>query len=267
MMTKSKGIDVSYHNGIIEWETVRKYVNFAMIRAGYGRGNIDEKFYRNSVECERNNIPYGYYWFSYAYTPEMAIMEADYCCDLITPFSPTYPIAFDFEYGSIEYAKRHGYNLTAEDVVAICTAFLNRVEERGYYAMLYSNIDFLERYNLKSLTDRYALWIAKWSNTPPSSYKYGIWQYGIGEIEGVGKVDMNVCVKDYDKIISSLYKFANDKKISIALSMGESWWNKYVLLAKRILVGIYSDLEAQEICVHNGMDYDIVEKIMDVIYE
>lgn len=265
MMAKIKGIDVSYYNGTIDWKKVSKIVRFAMIRAGYGKGNIDKKFYENSIGCERANIPYGYYWFSYAYTPEMAVKEADYCCDLIKPFSPTYPICFDFEYGSLNYAEKMGYKLTPDDVIAICRAFLNRVEERGYYAMFYSNPDFLENYGLKELVDRYALWVAKWGNTPPP-YKYEIWQYGTEDIDGVGKVDADVSLKDYHKIISSIYKINNEDKITVSLSMSEEWWNKYFLLAKKYLVGVYNDLELDEICLAQNMDRRLLDAVVKFIY-
>lgn len=265
-MTKIKGIDVSYHNGTIEWNKVKRDVDFVMIRAGYGRGNIDKKFHEYSIGCEKNGIPYGYYWFSYAYTPEMAVAEADYCCDAIACFSPTYPIVFDFEYGSINYAKSHGYNLKPADVVAICRAFLDRVEERGYYAMFYSNDDFLEHYGLKELIDRYALWIAKWSNNPPT-YNYGIWQYGTGRVNGIeGNVDLDTSRKNYHQIISSLYDFGNERKMQVALGMSNEWWNKYVLIAKRAIVGIYNDFEVTQICAKNGMDENIVRKVMDILY-
>lgn len=266
-MTKLKGIDVSYHNGTIDWKAVRKNVDFAIIRAGYGKGNIDEKFYENSIECESNNIPYGFYWFSYAYTPEMAIKEADYCCDLIKTFSPTYPICFDFEYGSLSYAEKHGYKLTSSDIQAICKAFLNRVEERGYYAMFYTNPDFLENYGLKALSDRYAMWVAKWGDNPPS-YNCGIWQYGSGKIKGIsGKVDMNISYKDYYEIISALYKFSYQDKVRVALGMDDGWWNKYVLMAKRVIVGIYDDLQIADICKRENMDIELLTKIVDVLYE
>ena len=266
MMTKLKGIDVSYHNGTIDWNEVSKTVDFAIIRAGYGKGNTDKKFFENSIGCEKANIPYGYYWFSYACTPEMAEKEADYCCDLINAFSPTYPICFDFEYGSLNYAKKCGYELTSSDIVAICKAFLDRVEKRGYYAMVYANPDFLENYGLKELMNRYALWIAKWSNNPPS-YKFGIWQYGTENIKGVGTVDVNISLKDYHSIISKLMTVNKDVKMDVALSLKDEWWKRYISLAKRGLVGIYSDLELEEICMHNRMDYDVLLALMEVIYE
>ena len=72
-----KGIDVSKWQGSVDWQAVKDDgIEFAMLRAGYGQGNIDPQFERNASECTRLGIPFGVYWFSYAYTPEMARREA-----------------------------------------------------------------------------------------------------------------------------------------------------------------------------------------------
>ena len=82
-----KGIDVSQWQGDIDWAAVKAAgVEFAMLRAGYGQGNVDPKFGRNASECERLGIPFGIYWFSYAYTPEMAAKEALYALEAVRPY-------------------------------------------------------------------------------------------------------------------------------------------------------------------------------------
>lgn len=66
------GIDVSGFQGSIDWEAVRaSQIQFAMIRAGYGEGTVDQEFRRNASQCNQVGLPFGVYWFSYAYTPEM----------------------------------------------------------------------------------------------------------------------------------------------------------------------------------------------------
>lgn len=55
-----KGIDVSYFQGMIDWDAVKPHIDFAMIRAGFGRNTIDNKATRNIAECERLNIPLVY---------------------------------------------------------------------------------------------------------------------------------------------------------------------------------------------------------------
>ena len=54
-----KGIDVSEHNGVIDWEKVRASgIEFAMIQAGYGH-TVDKQFKRNASECNRLGISAG----------------------------------------------------------------------------------------------------------------------------------------------------------------------------------------------------------------
>lgn len=89
-------IDVSKWQGDIDWERVRASgIDGAMLRAGYGAGNIDQKFVRNAQECTRLGIPFGVYWFSYAWTPMQAEDEAKYCLGAIAPYRITLPVAFD----------------------------------------------------------------------------------------------------------------------------------------------------------------------------
>ena len=74
-----KVYDFSVHNGRIDWDRLKESgVDFVMLRAGYGKNNIDERFYDNASACMRLGIPFGIYWFSYAYTEEMAEREAGY---------------------------------------------------------------------------------------------------------------------------------------------------------------------------------------------
>lgn len=97
-MHRRKGIDVSYADGRIDWRRVREdRIEFAMVRAGSGDGNIDQEFERNARECNRERIPLGIYWFSYAYTKEMARREAEQCVEIIRRYRVEYPVAFDFE--------------------------------------------------------------------------------------------------------------------------------------------------------------------------
>ncbi|HOA00612.1 GH25 family lysozyme [Ruminococcus sp.] len=67
-----KGIDVSVHNGDIDWGKVKADgIDFAIIRAGFGRleKQKDEKFEQNYAGAKSAGIPVGAYWYSYAMTP------------------------------------------------------------------------------------------------------------------------------------------------------------------------------------------------------
>ena len=73
------GIDVSKHQGTINWKKVKAAgVQFAIIRAGYGKlaSQVDEKFVENYNNARANGIKVGIYWYSYATTPAEAKQEA-----------------------------------------------------------------------------------------------------------------------------------------------------------------------------------------------
>ena len=97
----AKGIDVSKHQGVINWEKVKAsgQVDFAILRAGFGKesSQIDVQFERNYSECKRLGIPVGAYWYSYAKTTTEAEQEAAVCLSALAGKQFEYPIAFDIE--------------------------------------------------------------------------------------------------------------------------------------------------------------------------
>lgn len=199
-----KYIDISYYQGDPDFEKVKNEVDGVIIRAGYGQNNIDKKFVRNITECNRLGIPCGVYWFSYAYTEEMAHKEAQYCLDAIKPYKVELPVCFDFEYDSVENAKKQGVTITKAKATALVHAFCGVIEDAGYYAMNYTNGDYLSRY-FDDTTLKYDLWLATWPKNPDPTNpprECGIWQYGTSNINGIsGVVDSNYSYKDYPVII------------------------------------------------------------------
>lgn len=203
-----KGIDVSTWQGKIDWEKVKADgIEFAMIRAGFGNNNIDQWFKRNIEECNRLGIPCGVYWFSYAYTEEMAKREARQCLAAIKPYRVEYPVCYDFEYGSVDYARKKGVAITKALATSFAEAFCDEVEKAGYYAMNYTNRDYIKKYFDMSILKKYDIWLALWpSSKKPDvdrSGECGLWQYtDKGTVEGIsGPVDMNIAYKDYPAIV------------------------------------------------------------------
>lgn len=197
------GIDVSRFQGNISWPEVKKAgVQFAMLRAGYGEGNIDVQFRRNAEACTQWEIPFGVYWFSYAYTPLMAKREAELCLETIEDFQVRYPVCIDFEEDSVRYAVSKGIDMTKETATGIVDAFCKRVEELGYFAMYYSNLDFLERMFEPWLRKKYALWFARYGEMPDIGC-VAMWQYSEnGKVNGItGHVDLNLTYEDLSYVI------------------------------------------------------------------
>ncbi len=198
-----KGIDVSEHQGRINWEQVKGNIDFAILRAGYGRNNIDKQFIRNIEECNRLGIPVGIYWFSYAWNTEMATNEARYVLEAIKGYRVDYPISFDLEYDTLNYASKNGVTIGKRLATDMINAFCSTIENAGYKAMNYANPDFINNkfYNNEV---NYPLWLAWYgvSEDRAKDYNPSMWQYSeSGSIPGIGtnSVDMNYCYKDFLK--------------------------------------------------------------------
>ena len=220
-MEYKRGIDVSYSQGEIDWETVKNsgLVDFAMIRAGYGQGSLDDFWLRNVQECTRLKIPFGVYWFSYAYSPERAKREAQYCLGAIAPYKLNYPVAFDFEYASADWIATKGVTLTKTLATDMARAFLDTIKAGGQRPMLYTNADYLSRYFDASLTEDYDVWLAQWpAGTPNLSRpprECGIWQYANdGVVPGItaNVVDLDAAYIDYPAILGGPYMSEYDKE-------------------------------------------------------
>ena len=205
-----KGIDVSQWQGDIDWEKAKAAgVDFAMLRAGWGQGSVDTKFKRNISECNRLGIPCGIYWFSYAYTPEMAAKEALFALEAVRPYRLEYPIAFDYEGDSQSTAKKNGVAVTKELVSSLARAFCQTVEKAGYYAMVYTNPAYLAQYYDAEIPKLFDIWLAQWPTKPELSAKPaqagGIWQYSSsGSVNGIsGRVDMDAAYLNYPDVIAA----------------------------------------------------------------
>ena len=195
-----KGIDLSYANKVTDWNQVKEAVDFVILRAGYGKNNIDQNLVPYAAACIEHEIPLGLYWFSYAYTVDMARREAQYCIQQAKKYSITYPIAFDFEYDSLRYAERKGIKVTKQLVMDMTVAFCSEIKKAGYIPIVYTNKNYGNEYfDLKKLKEEgYAIWYAYY-NKICNREDMALWQYtSSGSVQGIsGKVDMNISYVDY----------------------------------------------------------------------
>lgn len=201
-----RGIDVSKWQGKIDWNKVKPQIDFAIIRAGYGKNTVDPFAERNVNECERLAIPYGLYWFSYAYTPAMAQSEADSLLAFIGTRKPQYPLYFDFEGASYEYAQKRGITITKEKLSEITFAFCRRLEERGFYTGVYTNEDYRKNRFEAKVFKAFDMWYARYAKS--ITIKANIWQYtSQGAMTGInGYVDRNSGTVDYPALMVRVHK-------------------------------------------------------------
>lgn len=201
------GIDVSKHQGTIDWAAVKKTgkVDFTMVRAayrGYTVGNIfeDDQFINNVKGAYNNGIKVGLYFYSSAINETEAIEEANYVLKLINKYGIknyiTYPIVIDVE----DFEGTRNYHLAADQRANNVKAFCEVIKNAGYTPMVYSYTYFLSsRINMNKLTE-YDVWVADYSNKVNFyTGKYTMWQYtDKGSIDGItGNVDLNYGYKNY----------------------------------------------------------------------
>lgn len=195
MEIKTKVIDVSEHNGVIDWEKVKPHIDGAILRVGYGidiQKQDDKYFKRNADECTRLGIPFGVYIYSYADTVEKAKSEAAHILRLIKGYKLSYPVYYDLEEKGTEKGAVERANI-----------FGDIIEKAGYMCGIYANLNWWNNY-LKGL-DRFTKWVAQYHRE--CTYKgsnLDMWQYSEkGEISGIrGYVDMNDCYRDFPSEIS-----------------------------------------------------------------
>ena len=170
-----RGIDISSHNGKLNFEKLKKEIDFVIVRAGYGTKTYDVKARYNIEQCNKLGIPVGAYWFSYAHNVEGAKQEAQSCVEFLKQFNIDLPVAFDFEYDSQSYIEKwYGITPNATLLCNMANAFFDVIIAGGYTPMLYTNIDYINR-GFKKIINNQALWLAQWGVTKPA-YECLIWQ-------------------------------------------------------------------------------------------
>ena len=192
------GVDVSYHQGDIDWEAVAADgVSFAMIRAGYrGYGNgalmTDDYFAANMAGASAAGLETGVYFFSQAVTADEASEEANYLLELLSGYSVTMPVVFDME---VMTEDARANDLTAAERAAIAAAFCDAVAAAGYTPMVYGNTAYyMAKVEFDKICGSYDIWLAQYYDTPFFPYDFSMWQYtNEGSVAGIsGPVDMNL---------------------------------------------------------------------------
>ena len=197
-----KGIDVSEHQGVIDWNAVKADgYDFAMIRTGYGReapNQVDKYFAANVKGARDAGLHIGAYHYSYADSAQDALNEVNFMLKILgdTPFD--YPIVLDLEDPSQQ-------KLGKQVLTDIAVTFMSALREAGYYPMLYSNLNWANNLLDMSRLKDYDLWLALWQNSTPTYNSYTMWQYtSDGSVKGInGRVDMDYCYVDYASYIKA----------------------------------------------------------------
>ncbi len=204
------GIDVSEHNGTINWSIVKNNINFAILRLGWiGNKNnhtLDKKFEENYNKCKNLGIPTGAYVYCYSNCQETAKQGANWAIEKLKGKSLELPVYIDMEDNSIATVDKN--NLTN-----ICIEFNTIIEQNGLWAGVYANENWFNNYlNKEEIKKRYTTWIASYkSGNECYKGEYDIWQNSSkGRISGIsGNVDTNYM---YRNLVSQIKE--SDKKVT-----------------------------------------------------
>ncbi len=194
-----KGIDVSSYQGKIDWEKVKPYIDFAIIRCGWGdnlKNQDDIYFERNAKLCKELNIPFGVYLYSEATTLDEARSEVEHTLRLIKDKKLEYPVFLDVE------SKRQ-MALRKEDLVEIVNYYCSEMERNGYYVGIYASLDRFKSNLYSKELEKFDKWVAEWNDTFTYKGQAGMWQKSsYEEIAGIkSRVDADVALIDYPMII------------------------------------------------------------------
>lgn len=219
----NKGMDISYHQGNVDFELVKKNgIEFVILREGYG-SKTDSKFFEYAKKAEEAGIPIiGVYHFSYALKIEDARKEALCCVDSIREagFGPSVLIFYDFEYDTVKKAQEKGISLGKEECNAFTKAFCEEVEFLGYKPGIYTNLDYYKNWYSKDVISKYYVWLADYSGGPDVDCV--MQQYtNAGQIPGIkGNVDLDYYGSDF--------KMKNEKvrSRSEVVNLAHSWLGK-----------------------------------------
>lgn len=198
----SDGVDVSAHNGVIDWAKVKASgVKFAILRAGYGDalsfpGQIDKTFEYNYAECKKYGIPVGAYWYCYATTVEAAIQEAKSCDAVCKGKQFELPVLYDVEEMRIFNSGR-----TNE----VIKAWSDYMESLDYFVGVYIYRAALQSYLSERTRTRYAMAVAEYGPQLNYGGAVGFWQNSSTyRYSGIGtNVDHDYMYVDYPSIIKS----------------------------------------------------------------
>ena len=240
-----KGIDVSVHQGNINWDKVKADgIEFAILRCGYGSDltyQDDGQFKRNAKECERVGIPYGVYLYSYATNIEKACSEADHVIRVIKGCKLDYPVYYDLE--DANTTGRCGKEMLGK----IAEAFCNRIEKAGYKVGIYANLYWFNNLLTDARFNQWEKWIAQYNTECTYKGNYVMWQYtSSGKVNGInGNVDMN-------------YYYGSTEQKPVATTKSN------VELAQEVIDGKWGNgAERKKKLTEAGYNYDAIQKIVN----
>ena len=186
-------IDVSAHNGNIDWATVKRDSGIygVIVRISAGAQNEDSKLATNISALKQYNIPYGIYIYSYAENYDEGVYYGNWTNQIINKYNlnPTLGIYLD-----LENSDSYNQNILNSPIgTAIYTDITKGYVSKVPNARIYANLTYANGILNTSYLRSKLTWIAQWGSKCDYTEYYNLWQYtSKGSVPGInGNVDMS----------------------------------------------------------------------------
>ncbi len=178
--------------------------DFVIIKAGSTKTGVEPTFESDYLGAKAAGLQVGAYFYTYSTTVEGILQDAELLISTLKGKQLEYPIYLDLEDPTLEgVGKNHLSNM--------CVAFLERLQQEGYYAGLYTNHNWLTNIlDTAKMVTLFDIWYARYPGSGKPTWneelygkQLGMWQYTqSGSISGLeGEFDFNYCYKDYPSIM------------------------------------------------------------------
>lgn len=252
-----KGIDVSHYQKKIDWAKAKNVVDYAIMKIGEGRYSFqkDEYFERNYTECKRLGIPVGVYTYAYAKSVGEAKEEARRVIEWLNGRDLDLPVYYDMEDANMQ---KLGSNVLTE----IAYAFCREIEQAGYWAGIYANLNWYNNYlDTPKLRKIFTLWITHVDYTHDQmkyDKQYDMFQYSWqGKVDGIiANVDMDIMYRD---LVGDIQKSKNKVSTPVLKSDEE--------IIKEVMEGKWGNGEERKKNLQNsGYDYTRIQSKINELY-
>lgn len=195
------GVDISRHDGEVDWKKLKKDgIDFVILRCGYrgyqsGKLKADENFQANIKGALEAGLDVGVYIFSQAASEKEALEEAALCLEQIRGHKITLPVFYDPEIIRDDPARSD--NISGEQFTKNAVAFCEAIKKAGFIPGVYSNM-LWEAYEFDmSIIKDYVIWYADYEPQPQTPYNYEFWQYAEKDGDIKAPYDMDIQVIKY----------------------------------------------------------------------